>query len=345
MRKKWILLSLVLVFVLAFTSCSPLNQEDPINPPIDEEIQLSDYFMENINLVYYYSGIGNEYAQMTVYTDYVEGMYIQQRIDNGGTEMVRVYKLTPENITMVFERGETYFRENFIGIENNGEIILQKPLESGNTWTNQDNIVKEIVSEVEVETPSGNYMAIEVISQNGQWTTKEYYSKGIGLVKIVYDNGTDQIISSLEKIEEKPFVQSVDFYYPNIDDEKYYYKSIEIEFLTNDITAEKIVEAYKNNMIENSAPVLNDLAFINSLYLSEDGVLNVDLNSEFVTNMNAGSSYEAMILQSLTNTLCKYYGVDKLNLTVEGYNYESGHILIEEGQYLTPNYENQEYVE
>lgn len=351
MRKKWTLLSLLLVFVLILTSCAPPNEiknpEDEVeNPPYSgNQLHAEDFFMQNVNSVYYYSGIGNEYAQMTVYTDYVEGTNIQQRIDNGGTEIVKVYKVNPDNITMVFQRGETYFRENFIGIENASEVIIQMPTESGNSWINHG-IVKEIITtEVEIETPSGNYMAIEVVYQNGDWLTKEYYSKGIGLVKVVYDNGVDQIISSLEKIEEKPFVQNIDFYYPNIDNEKYYYKSIEIEFLTNDITSEKIVKAYKDNMIENAAPVLNDSAYINTLYLGEDGVLNVDLNSEFVTNMNAGSSYEVMILQSLTNTLCKYYAVDKLNLTVEGYNYESGHILIEEGQYLTPYYENQIYVE
>ena len=56
--------------------------------------------------------------------------------------------------------------------------------------------------------------------------------------------------------------------------------------------------------------------------------------------MNAGSSFEALILQSLTNTLGNYYGVQEVYITIDGGPYESGHIIIEEGEPSTVNYDN-----
>ena len=56
--------------------------------------------------------------------------------------------------------------------------------------------------------------------------------------------------------------------------------------------------------------------------------------------MNAGSQYEAMILQSITNTFGQYYETDRVIVTVEGVLYESGHILLEEGDFFETDYSN-----
>jgi hypothetical protein len=50
--------------------------------------------------------------------------------------------------------------------------------------------------------------------------------------------------------------------------------------------------------------------------------------------MNAGSGYEAMVLQCVANTFGSYYNKDKVILTVEGALYESGHIKLAKGEYL-----------
>ena len=69
--------------------------------------------------------------------------------------------------------------------------------------------------------------------------TMDYYAKNVGLIKSVFISGEtkeDEISSSLSKIEENSsFMQTVNFYYPNIDDGKYYYQSKEIRFHTNDL--------------------------------------------------------------------------------------------------------------
>ncbi|BCZ45529.1 hypothetical protein psyc5s11_15960 [Clostridium gelidum] len=51
--------------------------------------------------------------------------------------------------------------------------------------------------------------------------------------------------------------------------------------------------------------------------------------------MNVGAVYESMILQSITNTLGTYYGVEKVYITIEGELYGSGHIIKEKGETFT----------
>jgi spore germination protein GerM len=79
---------------------------------------------------------------------------------------------------------------------------------------------------------------------------------------------------------------------------------------------------------------------INSLYLNKDNVVYVDFSKEFTTQMNAGSGYELMILQCITNTLGEYYGVNKVYITIENKPYSSGHILMKKGEPFIVNTEN-----
>ena len=50
--------------------------------------------------------------------------------------------------------------------------------------------------------------------------------------------------------------------------------------------------------------------------------------------MNAGAALEGLILQSLANTFGWYFQTDKVQLTVNGGPYESGHYLFSSGEYL-----------
>ena len=79
---------------------------------------------------------------------------------------------------------------------------------------------------------------------------------------------------------------------------------------------------------------------IKSLYLNKDNTVYVDFTKELVSEMNAGSGYEGMILQCITNTLGAYYGVDKVYITIEGSPYSSGHIMMKKGEAFTVDYKN-----
>lgn len=67
--------------------------------------------------------------------------------------------------------------------------------------------------------------------------------------------------------------------------------------------------------------------------VSED-VYNLDLSSEFY-ELNFGSSAEALLLDSIANSFIEKFDIEKLKLTVDGDNYTSGHIILEDNDYLT----------
>ena len=86
--------------------------------------------------------------------------------------------------------------------------------------------------------------------------------------------------------------------------------------------------------------MLSPNAKIKSLYLNKDGMVYVDFTKELVSEMNPGAGYESMILQCITNTLGRYYGVNKVYITVEGKPYKSGHIEMKEGEPFIVNLSN-----
>lgn len=301
----------------------------------------SDYFPIIDNSHYVYQGAGNEYASYDVYIDYSDQNTLQQRINNGGTELIRVIKITTDAITKTYQQGEAYARANMMKKTNADEILLKGPITVGTSWSIGGGATREITNgAVALTTPSGTYTAIEVTTTNGTDVTKDYYVKDIGLVKSV-STGTDyEVSSTLGKIEtDKAFVQAVKFYYPNVNDDKLYYQTKSISFKTNDITRIVFQNAYKE-VPANVAKVFSNNTKINWYYLNQDGMTYIDLNRAFITEMNAGSGYEGMILQCVANTFGGYFSTAKVVLTIDGGLYESGHFAFGRFEYLDVDFSN-----
>jgi len=342
-----ILIGIVIPLLFCF-GCGTNNGNNGNTEPNPEAATITDYYPIRENTRYIYEGMGNEYASYNIYPDYTTETKIQQRVDNGGTVVARVLEIKDGKLTKLFSRGEIYYRENFLeATGEDTEILLMEPLQEGTTWTLSDGRVRTITNAAaEVTTPLGNYQALEVTTKNPnnsdtEEKTLDYYVKDIGLVKSVFLSGETEISSSLSKVEENvSSAQSINFYYPNIDDEKFYYQRKEISFQTNDITREILAEAYKEPLGSNAGKVFSENTKINSLYLNSDGMVYIDLNQAFLTEMNAGSMYESMILQSIANTFGQYYNAEKVILTIDGQLYESGHIALQKGESLKVNYEN-----
>ncbi|WP_203363588.1 GerMN domain-containing protein [Bacillus sp. REN10] len=301
---------------------------------------IGDYLPMVENVKYVYEGKGNEYASYHVMIDYLEKGKIQQRIDNGGTVVASVLQLKDGKLKKVLTRGEAYYRENLLKAKGDEEVLLMEPIAKGTSWKLKDGRMRKITNTAaSVYTPSGSYRAIEVITKDKDSQTMDYYAKGIGLVKSVFRSGEMEVSSSLSKIEENvPFVQEVRFFYPNIDAEKLEYKAKKVSFKTNDITRKKLEEAYKQPVEPPLGKVFSKNTKINSLYLNKDGIVYIDLNQEFISEMNAGAGYESMVLQSIANTFGQYYNVEKVILTIDGGLYESGHISMKKGEYLRVQY-------
>lgn len=335
MKKTPIIIGL-LVLLMVLSSCA---NKTP-TPVSETKLTIQDYYPFSENKKYVYEGQGNEYASYIVFTDFIQDNRVQLRSNNGGTEQVKVLENKNGELTLLLSRGECYYRENFTqSPSTNGEIILKEPLTKGTTWTLPDSRKRSITNvDVEISTPLGKYKTLEVTTEGKEDKIIDYYAPQVGLVKSVFTSLGTEVSSTLSKIEENAaFTQSVKFYYPNINDDKLYYVEKKLSFLTNDITRTAFQNEFQNVPNAELGKVLSPNAKMKSLYLNKDNMVYVDFSKEFVSEMNAGSGYESMILQSITNTLGQYYGVEKVYITIEGSPYSSGHIAMKKGEAFSVN--------
>lgn len=345
MKKILILISLLL---LLFTFAC--NKEEGKDNGNKEELKLVDYYPILENTRYYYKGDGNEFAEYSSFIDYTLNDRFQTRVDNPGTSVARIYELKDGVLKVLLNKGETYHREDYLrnptlAGELTEDILIQEPLEKGNSWTLANGNKREITGiDIKVTVPYGEYEAIEVTTTDANGITKDYYAKDVGLIQSKYIAGTDEISSSLEKIENNtPYRTKVNFYYPHLDSDKYYYLTKDVEFRTNDITRQVLETYYKANYTSNMkiagiGNVLTPNTKVRSLYLDRFETVHIDLSGAFLTEMSAGAYYETMLLTSIVNTFASYYGRDKVIITIDGNNYSSGHIYLQDGEFLKPDY-------
>lgn len=191
------------------------------------QLNIQEYYPIKENTRYIYEGTGNEFASYNVYNDYISGEKVQQRINNGGTVIASVIELKDGKLNKIYSRGEVYYRENLLEATGYGEeTLLMEPLKNGTTWTLKDSRVRTITNtSADIMTPTGTFKAIEVTTVSTDGKNLDYYAKNKGLIKSIYISGDTQISSTLSEIEENvPEKQNINFYYPNINDGKIYYK-------------------------------------------------------------------------------------------------------------------------
>jgi len=346
--KKIVLIVTLLLTLIFLNGCATKTENQP--PIEDSKSQgttqpytIHDYYSYQENTNYVYEGEGNEYASYNVLVDYIDENRVQIRSNNGGTEMVKVLENKNGELTLLFSRAETYFRENLSqSPENNKEILLKEPLTVGNSWTLADGRKRSITSlEADVTTPLGTYKALEVTTEGKDDKTQDYYAPKIGLVKSTFTSNGLVVTSSLSKLENDVLLtQTVKFFYPNVNDDKLNYINKKLSFKTNDMTKVVFEKAFKELPKGDLSKVLGPNVKIKSLYLNKDNMVYVDFTKDLVSEMNAGSGYETLILQSITNTLGIYYGVDKVYITVEGDPYASGHYMLKKGEFFKVNLNN-----
>ncbi|SEK46190.1 Sporulation and spore germination [Carnobacterium iners] len=316
--------------------------ESSINSDESKEIvtenQLADYFPETANKEYVYIGEGNEYASYDVFTDYEANNSKQTRTNNGGTEVVKVLDLEENQVVVRIDREETYTRENWLKtkISNKNEemeILIKSPIKVGTSWEVVGERTRSITAiNVSMTTPIGTFNTIEVTTGGTGDKEITYYAPNIGLVKSVFSLNGYNVTSTLSEINETPLMQTIRFYYPESDGKTMSFVDKEVAFKTNNVTRKRIEAAYKevpNNQVGN---VLSKNTKILSLYLNKDGHVYIDFSKELTSEMNAGTAFETLIMQSLVNTIGGYYHTNDVYLTVEGKPYSTGHIQMEKGE-------------
>lgn len=79
---------------------------------------------------------------------------------------------------------------------------------------------------------------------------------------------------------------------------------------------------------------------INSVHLQQDrGIVAIDFSRSLVTDMNAGSGFEAALIRSIVNAVGHAYDVPKVLVTLDGDPYESGHIALVPGESFSVDYQ------
>ncbi|MDN6295124.1 MAG: GerMN domain-containing protein [Alkalibacterium sp.] len=323
------------------------NSEDD-EAEIDQDLTV--WFPKLENTLLDYKGDGNEFAPFTRYPQFVKDDTLQMVESTAGTDVVTVYNYSDDEIKESFVRAGTYFREDFVdtGLESeqgNFQIILQKPLELGHSWESPDGSTSEITDvSVNKDLPFGSIEAIEVTQQyENNSETIDYYGKDIGLIEQIFksDDDTITVTSTLStQAADTPEAFPITVY--SIDDQALGLdkSTVTMELETNEPARLAMAEILKGQTPDTEeSQILKESTEINFMYLRQDGVVHVDFSTD-LSAMNAGSGIEAMTLQGIVNTIGDYYHVDEVLLTLDNEPYESGHILLNEGETWPVDYGN-----
>lgn len=324
------------------------DEENGEEAEVDQDLTV--WFPKLEDTLLDYDGEGNEFAPFTRYPQFVKDDTLQMVESTGGTDVVRIYEYSDDEIKEIFSRPETYFREDFedTGLESEQEdfeILLQKPLEEGHSWESPSGSTSEITGvNIEKELPFGTVTTLEVTRtfEDGSETV-EYYGENIGLIERVFqaEEAENEVSSTLSsQSENTPEEFSLMVY--AIDDQAMGLDStpVTMELYTNDPARLALADILKGQAPNAESPqVIAENTEINFMYLRQDGVVHVDFSAD-LADMNAGSGVEAMILQGIVNTVAGYYNVEEVLLTLDNEPYESGHIALEDGQTMPVDQSN-----
>lgn len=342
--KRYVIAFMLLILL---TSCSGkvnIQNNNSSNKNNTPKPKISDYYPYKENTRMKYAGIGMEFAEKDVYVDIIKGSRIQLRVINPGTTSGQVLENKDGELRLITSVGEFYFLQDLTDtVNNNPEVLLKEPLEKDTKWTLPDGRTRYISGlNVKVSTPSGEYKALEVTTIGNDYTMLDYYVLNTGLVKSLFKSGGSTVETSLEKIQNDARVQqTIKFYYPELSKNRIVYVESKESFKTNQNIADTFENFFKAAPGSTLSVLMSKNTKINKLYVNlKENRVYVDFSKEFVSEMNAGTSLESMILKCVTNTLGNYYNVDKVYISIDGAPYSSGHVKMSEKDSFYVDYNN-----
>jgi hypothetical protein len=180
---------------------TPASPATPVSTPSQQENTLKKFFPDD-NQVKYFEGEGNEFADEKEIIFELQDNYLPTIVSNGGTSMLKIYKMTDTGIYLVYQQPEYY--ENRIPDLSTLESqfkevpILTEPLKPGtmiNGW-------KVIALDQNLLLPIGTVkqaVILEKTDDNGS-VSRQYWAPRYGLVKKEFymkdSMGTETIITT-----------------------------------------------------------------------------------------------------------------------------------------------------
>ncbi len=174
-------------FLFWQTSCVliPQREIDPDSPaayfPGREMIKVFDGGFEDEGMIHVVDGFSRDRLQI-------------KQVDHG-VGVAFVYQLEDDRVRRVFGEEVTLFEDDYLGeTPNQNIVVLKGPLKLGTTWEDETGAEYSITDVgVEVETPAGSFITVEVTFRRGQFVMKRYYARGLGLVKTEGDFFTQRL--------------------------------------------------------------------------------------------------------------------------------------------------------
>jgi hypothetical protein len=211
--KKWLFLFLTSLLLVGCVEINVNNGKDEQNSPqpnVDEQtVSLLDFF-PNQPIEKQFLGTGNEFAQYTETFYQKEGNYYPAIVDNGGTRMLRIYRVTDKEISIVYEQPE-FYQDAIPSIASleaafKDKPLLTLPIEIGKTMGEW-----KIISLTEsVTVPFGEFSDVIVLEKTNQdgSINRQYWVEEYGKVKDEYsqkdENGNlFEVKSELDTIKHK----------------------------------------------------------------------------------------------------------------------------------------------
>ena len=287
------------------------EDENNENTGENDEEALSSYdfypFLENVRLQY--DGEGGEFVAERIHFDYVYDNRAQIRRETAGTTVLEVIHYDAGKVYSVLREAEAYQRESFYNLDlmdvEDAEVLIMDPIAIGTQWEVREGVLREITNVgMVMETPAGEFEVIEVTTYEEDSTFTVYYGKDYGKVKTLFEADETEIYAELVEIDKDyQVVEEVRFFYPDFNEDRLVYFEEAIPFDTN-VEVEDIFEEYfRRSPREDSdeyVPLMSGNTSINFIRLNrEDFAGHIDFSAEFVTEMNAGTTLENMILSSV----------------------------------------------
>jgi hypothetical protein len=182
--------------------------EEVVTEPVPEpdSIQFSNYFMQD-GATATYLGDGNEYASYQARTQWHNDNTVSIYEDNGGTTLLRTYRISDESIDLIQEQGEFYDKFNPTDEELQElpilSTFLKLPLEAGEVFDDW-----EIMSvDQTLETPFQLFEQVIVLEKTDDTGAiqRKYIVEQYGEIKrefIMLEEDTEFIVTStLESVE------------------------------------------------------------------------------------------------------------------------------------------------
>lgn len=122
-------------------------------------------------------------------------------------------------------------------------------------------------------------------------------------------------------------------YYLDEKQEKLITRDINLDLKSDDKDEKILDELKKSKVIKNNTEIKN-INLENESDQDEKKILCIDFKNEFINLDEVGAESEDLILKSILKTFAEVYDVKKIRITINGENYESGHIEMEDGDYF-----------